>query len=422
MNFGPVVGIDVSKRFSDICILSPDNQIFAQTKIYHDSTSMKRAEALLKKATEAFGGRPAVVMEATSHYHLILFQFFSDCGYDVLVVNPLQSSSMKDFSIRKRKTDKVDALKLAMLYRTKTLRPSQIPQSAIRALRLLCRERVELLNDVTRYKNRLTAFLDQIFPGYDKVFSDVGSITSRAVLSHFPTPAILLASDEYELVEVIATASKSGYKFAKKKAEALIKTAETAKVLGIHTCADESMILSIIPMLNTLSDSVTYLEQSIGNLLAQVKTVRKNVELLQTIPGVGPHSASLIMAEIGDISLFKKPKQLAAYFGLDPSERQSGTFRGTKNKLSKRGSPYARAALHMAVVNAVFRHANAPAANPVLSGYYENKCKTKPAKVALAASMHKLIFIIFAVLRDQKPFELRTPEQHAREQGFIKAA
>ena len=115
---------------------------------------------------------------------------------------------MKDFSIRKRKTDKVDALKLAMLYRTKTLRPSQIPQSAIRALRLLCRERVELLNDVTQYKNRLTAFLDQIFPGYDNVFSDVGCVTSRAVLSHFPAPAILLAADEYELVEVIATASK----------------------------------------------------------------------------------------------------------------------------------------------------------------------------------------------------------------------
>ena len=99
MNFGAVVGIDVSKRFSDMCILSPDNQIFAQTKIYHDSTSMKRAEALLKKAADAFGSRPAVVMEATSHYHLSLFQFFSDCGYDVLVVNPLQSSSMKDFSI-----------------------------------------------------------------------------------------------------------------------------------------------------------------------------------------------------------------------------------------------------------------------------------------------------------------------------------
>lgn len=150
--------------------------------------------------------------------------------------------------------------------------------------------------------------------------------------------------------------------------------------------------------------------------------MRNNVSLLQSIPGIGSHSAALLLGEIGDFTLFKKPKQLAAYFGLDPSERQSGTFRGTKNKLSKRGSPYARAALHMAVVNAVFKHANAPAANPVLSSYYEKKCKTKPAKVALAASMHKLIFIIFAVLRDQKPFELRTPEQHAREQGVIKAA
>lgn len=83
----------------------------------------------------------------------------------MIVVNPLQSNSMKDFSIRKRKTDRVDAFKLAMMYRTKTLRPSQIPQTAMRALRQLCRERVEFLNDITRYENRLTALLDQSFPG-----------------------------------------------------------------------------------------------------------------------------------------------------------------------------------------------------------------------------------------------------------------
>ena len=142
-------------------------------------------------------------MESTSHYHLILFQFFSEHGYDVIVVNPLQSNSMKDFSIRKRKTDRVDAFKLAMMYRTKTLRPSQIPQTATRALRQLCRHRAELLNDVSSYKNRLTALLDQTFPGYDKVFSDVGGVTSCAVLVRFPTPTILLVEEESELVEVI---------------------------------------------------------------------------------------------------------------------------------------------------------------------------------------------------------------------------
>ena len=125
MSYCPVAGIDVSKRFSDMCILSPDNKIFAQEKIYHDETSINRANALLQKAERLFFSKPVIVMESTSHYHLILFQFFSEHGYDVIVVNPLQSNSMKDFSIRKRKTDRVDAFKLAMMYRTKTLRPSQ---------------------------------------------------------------------------------------------------------------------------------------------------------------------------------------------------------------------------------------------------------------------------------------------------------
>lgn len=87
MSYCPVAGIDVSKRFSDMCILSPDNKIFAQEKIYHDETSINRANALLQKAERLFFSKPVIVMESTSHYHLILFQFFSEHGYDVIVVN-----------------------------------------------------------------------------------------------------------------------------------------------------------------------------------------------------------------------------------------------------------------------------------------------------------------------------------------------
>ena len=415
MSYCPVAGIDVSKRFSDMCILSPDNKIFAQEKIYHDETSINRANALLQKAERLFFSKPVIVMESTSHYHLILFQFFSEHGYDVIVVNPLQSNSMKDFSIRKRKTDRVDAFKLAMMYRTKTLRPSQIPQTATRALRQLCRHRAELLNDVSSYKNRLTALLDQAmirsFPMWE------ASLLALCLYVFQRRPFCL-----WRLVEVIAAASKSGYSFAKKKAGLLISAAQKAQTLGIHSCADETLIVCTIQMLRTLSESVLQIETAIDNLLAQIKEMRNNVSLLQSIPGVGSHSAALLLGEIGDISLFKKPKQLAAYFGLDPTERQSGSFRGTKNKLSKRGSPYARAALHMGVVNSICKRGKDSAANPVLLSYYEKKCKNKPAKVAQAASMHKLVFIVFAVLRDQKPFELKTPEQHAVEQGFVKAA
>ena len=422
MNQRPVAGIDVSKRFSDMCILSPDNKVFAREKIYHDQVSMERAAVILANAESEFDGKPVLVMESTSHYHLILHQFFTGLGYEVIVINPLQSSSMKDFEIRKKKTDTVDAYKLAILYRTRILRPSQIPRDAVRSLRLMCRERSELLKDVTRYKNRLTAILDQIFPGYDRIFSDLGGITSRAVLSMYPTPEMIIAADRRSLIALIEQASGHGHQFAFNKAELLVQTALDTRIIGLRSAGDAALVRSVVPMLNALYEGIQQLERTMDDLLAQVAPLRKNTELLQTIPGIGKLSALTILAEIGDINLFKKPKQLTAYFGLDPSERQSGTFRGTKNKLSKRGSPFARAALHMAVHNAICKHRSVPPPNPVLYDYYVKKCAVKPPKVALAASMHKLTFIIFAVLRDQKPFEIRTPEQHALIHGFLAAA
>lgn len=108
--------------------------------------------------------------------------------------------------------------------------------------------------------------------------------------------------------------------------------------------------------------------------MKQEPSFDEDVQLLCSIPGIGFNSAVVIVAEMGDISLFRKPKQLAAYFGLDPGERQSGTFKGRKNKLSKRGSPQVRAVLHMAAVSSVSRNRNGTYKNPVLAGYYEKKC------------------------------------------------
>lgn len=219
MNEILVGGIDVSKRFSDLCVLSPQNTVLVREKIYHDLTSMQRALKILQGIEQEYGHKPVLVMESTSHYHLLLHQFFRESGFEVIVVNPLQSSSMKNSEIRKRKTDKVDAYKLAILYRIRVLRTSQIPQEAIRGLRLLCRQRLELMTDITRYKNRLTALLDQIFPGYDKVFSDVGGVSSRAVLRQFSTPATLVCTDVGNIAEAISTANGRRAAFTKTKAD-----------------------------------------------------------------------------------------------------------------------------------------------------------------------------------------------------------
>ena len=139
MNAFPVASVDVSKHFSDMCILTPANEVFHRVKIYHDPTSMDRALGFLQCAEQQFAAKPVIVMESTSHYHLLLFQFFSDAGYEVIVVNPLQSNALKNISVRKIKTDKVDAYRRALLYRMNVLRRSQIPTDMLRSLRMLCR-------------------------------------------------------------------------------------------------------------------------------------------------------------------------------------------------------------------------------------------------------------------------------------------
>lgn len=376
----PVAGVDVSKRFSDMCVLSPSNDILARMKIYHDLTSMERASCELQRVKEQFGVAPVIVMESTSHYHLILFQFFREAGYEVIVVNPIQSGALKNINVRKVKNDKVDAYKIAMLYRLKVLRTSQVPTDSLRGIRLLCRQRSEMMNDVTRYKNRLTAYLDQIFPGYDKIFADIGGVASLAVLKECPTPQILLLKDEGELSALIQLACRRGSEFGRKKAALLHTAAQEAVRLGIYAPGNAAVISTVIDMLETLQRNILQLEQDLKALIVQEPYIRDNLALLQTIPGIGPHSAIVILSEIGDFSLFQKLKQLAAYFGLDPSQRQSGTFSGSKNKLSKRGSAYVRAALHMAAVTAVIPQAQRRAGNPVLAAFMRKSAEQSPRR------------------------------------------
>ena len=409
----PVAGVDISKRFSDMCILTPENEIFERLKIYHDSTSMELARTALQKATQTFGKAPVIVMESTSHYHLILFQFFSDAGYEVIVVNPLQSNALKNINVRKIKTDKVDAYRLALLYRMNVLRRSQVPTDALRSLRMLCRQHYELKGDITRYKNRLTAILDQTFPGFSKVFSDIGAAGALAVLEMYP-PSNVLSSDPLYIAQLIQKASHKSQQYGLRKTELLVEAAEQAERIGIHAPGAQALVHSLIAILKQLIDGAALIDRQIEIMAKRNEYIQVNTDLLQTIPGVGMFSAAVILSEIGDFSLFSKPKQLAAYFGLDPSERQSGTIQSARNKLSKRGSPYVRAVLYMVAHNTVHTNRFGSVGNPVLASFYQRKCQTKTPNVAICAVMHKLSNIIFAVLRDQKPFELRSPEVHAK--------
>jgi len=139
----------------------------------------------------------------------------------------------------------------------------------------------------------------------------------------------------------------------------------------------------------------------------------EQVRLLESIKGIGFLSALTLMCEIGDFNAFKKPKQLFAYFGLDPSVNQSGNFNGTRMKISKRGSRLARRVIHMVSVQLIGTTKSGVPKNPVLREFYLKKCQAgKPKMVALGAVSHKVCHLIFAVLRDHKPYVIKTPDEH----------
>ena len=147
------------------------------------------------------------------------------------------------------------------------------------------------------------------------------------------------------------------------------------------------------------------------------------MQLLESIPGIGKKLAPILAGEIGDISRFHSAKQLVAYCGVDPAVKQSENFNGTRNRITKRGSPFLRKALYIAATVVIRQGKNGSLVNPVLHQYYTQKTQAKPKKQALGAVMNKLVRIIYSVLKNNKPFELITPqEQEERYKSTLKAA
>lgn len=126
MNQAPVAGIDVGKRFSEMAALSPTNEVYARIRINHDSYSnFERAFELLGKAEKEFAVKPAVMMESTGHYYKILFHSLTNVVYEVCVINPIQSDSIKNIGVRKVKMIKWMPGRLPYYIASNSFKPPQ---------------------------------------------------------------------------------------------------------------------------------------------------------------------------------------------------------------------------------------------------------------------------------------------------------
>ncbi|MPW27378.1 IS110 family transposase, partial [Alkalibaculum sp. M08DMB] len=346
------VGIDVGADFSWISILTPDHKpVVKPFVIHHDNIdSLNNAVSTIKKAEESYSMEARTFLESTGIYHLPLFYYLKESGFEVFVLNPLITDSNKNSGIRKVKSDKSDSIRIARTAYTYNLKVSLMPSDLVLNLRALVREYYFLVDDKTAYINKLHKELRICFPGYRKVFSDITGKTSLLILKTYKTPDNILAAPKDEVISLITKSSRSGSKFACKKYELLIKAATQSKSFGKYLESSFNIIQMHVDIIDFYNQKIDHILASIKDytVIHQDNQLIKQIHMIDTIPGIGFVSAVTLMCEIGDFSAFVKPKQLYAYFGLDPAVKESGNFKGTKISMSKRGSRFARRVLFTA--------------------------------------------------------------------------
>ena len=249
-------------------------------------------------------------------------------------------------------------------------------------IRALTREFHKLSDDRTTCLNQLTKELSIVFPSYSKVFSTVMSKTSIAILKTYKTPKRLLDAPKDELLGLIMEQGRKGLVQSLKTYDKLIASAKLAMVFSHQLSAAYEVIDLKLDSIEMLDRQKTQILERIQTYLDDFSetTFAKQVKLLETIKGVGFISAVSLMSEISDFSAFHKPKQLVAYFGIDPAVKQSGKFIGSKVSISKRGSRIARRVLFIIAVAAIRTKVNGEPINLVLRDYYLKRLESKPKK------------------------------------------
>lgn len=393
------VGIDVAKR-SHTAAAVGEHGCVVVAPFRFDSTAAGFTK-LLKRLSEN-GVVPfsaAVGMEATGHYWISLFDFLVRQGFEVSVINPLQTDAFRRVeTVRKTKTDSTDALQIAELMRFKTFEPSALGDETIQAMQQLSRYRSYLVEERTSLKNKLAALIDLVFPEYSSLFSDMFCATSLEVLKGFGTPKELLATSVATIEKTLCSFSCG--RIGKDRAKALRAAAASSVGVSFRSDAMAFEIKLVVENIQFLGSQIKDLEDELERLLG-----KSAGRWLTTIPGIGVVLASAIASEIGDAKRFETPRKLIAYAGMDATKRQSGES-DPKGHMSKRGCPHLRCSL-MRAADTVRRF------DPYFKDHYEMKiAEGKHHYVALSGVARKLAEVILALMKEQRAYEPVPPPHH----------
>ena len=363
------VGIDVAKDKHDCFIIDSEGVVLAD--VFTIPNNQEGFNTLLNKLRDCSTPQDSIKvgLEATGHYSYNILGFLLDNGLSTYVLNPLRTNLYrKSLSLRKTKTDRVDARTIAaMLLSDVGLKPYTDTAYHNEELKSLTRYRFDKVKERAKLKQSISRLVCILFPELEKLV---------------PTPHMA------SVYALLTDASHGRY-----GRDMAVEIQDIARCsIGSRMPAKSLELQHTIRLIWELDAEIKEIEAAIQAIMDELQSP------ITTIPGIGYRMGAMILAETGDLSRFDSPDKLLAYAGMSPSTYQSGQLKNCYPHMEKRGFRYLRYALYNAAKYVCHR-------DPIFAAYLAKKrAEGKHYNVALSHAAKKLVHLIFALEKSGKPY------------------
>lgn len=391
------VGIDVSKGKSMIAIIRPFGEIISSPfEIRHTSTEINE----LIHHIQGIDGDTRVVMEHTGRYYEPMAHWLSNAGLFVSAVNPKLIKDFGSNSLRKVKTDKADAVKIARyaLDNWTELKQYSLMDEIRNQLKTMNRQFDFYMKQKTALKNNLISLLDQTYPCANTFFDSPARYDGSQKWVDFASTywhadcvrnmSLSSFTEHYQ-----KWCKRRGYNFQPSKPGEIYAASENLIAVLPKDSMTKMLVKQAVEQLNTVSKTIEELRVQMN------QTASKLLEypIVMAMKGVGPSLGPQLIAEIGDVTRFSHRGAITAFAGVDPGVNQSGTYEQQSVPTSKRGSAQLRKTLFQ-IMDVLIK--TSPEDDPVYAFMSKKREQGKSYYVYMTAGANKFLRIYYGRVKE----------------------
>ena len=401
------VGIDVAKQFHIACVLDDSNKYLVKNfRIESEISDFSMLHSELINITKD-KSQFIIGMEATGTLFENLYLFLKNQGYNVVLLNPYQTTKFREMDTMKYvKNDNIDSKMIAALLKSGRYSEAYVSEELYQSIKSLYRHKATLMQEMKSAKRQVSTTLVVVFPEFEQIIKDPFSVSGMALLEKYPTAKHYKGASAERILKVFRNIK--GNNFNLQKANDLLDLARLTIYQGNAQEERAYVILSNLRRIRFLKDEIEECETQMFTLLNDAnKTIETSqedevyiadlVDNLRSIDGVADKTIFAVLSECGDISRFHSAQSFIGFLGLYPTLHQSGN--STKyGKLAKRGAKLAKLAIYQAAIACV-RHNN-----ELKKVYLDKKSSGRAPKECVIVVARKLAMIIYSIYKNNTPY------------------